>query len=326
MNDTVVKYKQESKGRWAKNNEKKKKRKQAQERRKEKENRFKNKYKKRLATAIETGKGRSRATDKHLKKTEGKIYSSKTFKTYSQQVSRFNDWLEANKGNNIAFDDALGYVDAYLQSMIDQELSPWTIATAKSALAKTFGVPGTTFIRTPQRSRNKIKRSRLVTASDRHISNETEARLAVFTAATGCRRAELLKLEADALIFIQGAPHLHLTKGTKGGRERVAPIIGVSPQETQEIVEWLQARKGRGRLFPKLHTNFDNHHYRALYAKRVYLRHARNPYEIPDRREVYIMRKDRAGERLDRAAMLKASKALGHNRVDEIAKSYLYNL
>jgi len=38
------------------------------------------------------------------------------------------------------------------------------------------------------------------------------------------------------------------------------------------------------------------------------------------------MRKDRAGVVLDRAAMAKVSKWLGHNRLDVIAGHYLYDL
>ena len=37
------------------------------------------------------------------------------------------------------------------------------------------------------------------------------------------------------------------------------------------------------------------------------------------------MRKDRAGEVLDKLAMEITSKMLGHNRINVIAQSYLYN-
>ena len=42
--------------------------------------------------------------------------------------------------------------------------------------------------------------------------------------------------------------------------------------------------------------------------------------------EVYVCRKDEAGKKLDKAAMHIASKALGHNRLDVIANSYLRGL
>ena len=77
--------------------------------------------------------------------------------------------------------------------------------------------------------------------------------------------------------------------------------------------------------------------YRADYANRVYKMFARNVDSIPYdtyhhglrawiQSEVYICRKDEAGKRLDKQAMFKCSKALGHNRIDVVAINYLREL
>ena len=42
--------------------------------------------------------------------------------------------------------------------------------------------------------------------------------------------------------------------------------------------------------------------------------------------EVYVCRKDEAGKRLDKAAMLVCSKALGHNRISVVADNYIRGL
>ena len=42
--------------------------------------------------------------------------------------------------------------------------------------------------------------------------------------------------------------------------------------------------------------------------------------------EVYTCRKDEAGKKLDRLAMLMCSKALGHNRVEIVANNYIRGL
>ena len=42
--------------------------------------------------------------------------------------------------------------------------------------------------------------------------------------------------------------------------------------------------------------------------------------------EVYVCRKDEAGKKLDKAAMLICSKALGHNRINVVADNYIRNL
>lgn len=69
----------------------------------------------------------------------------------------------------------------------------------------------------------------------------------------------------------------------------------------------------------------------------MYKAHARPIEEIPYDRmnkgsgrkyqsEVYICRKDEAGRKLDKAAMLVCSKALGHNRISVVADNYIRGL
>ena len=188
-------------------------------------------------------------------------------------------------------------------------------------MAKIYGVSSASFMKTPERERSGIKRSRYNVASDKHISEATESRLARFTSATGLRRSEMLKITSDDLFFENGKAYLNVTKGTKGGKARVVEIMGASDEETKNIVEFIQSKKGR--LFPKLHTNYDNHRYRGSYAMRLYQHYARNEKDIP-RADRYVMRKDRAGETFDKRAMLMVTKNLGHNRIDVIAQSYLY--
>ena len=65
--------------------------------------------------------------------------------------------------------------------------------------------------------------------------------------------------------------------------------------------------------------------------------HARKISEIPFDRvnkgtgkryqsDVYTCRKDEAGKKLDKAAMLICSKALGHNRISVVADNYIRGL
>ncbi|MBQ0092262.1 MAG: hypothetical protein KBS45_02905, partial [Clostridiales bacterium] len=78
---------------------------------------------------------------------------------------------------------------------------------------------------------------------------------------------------------------------------------------------------GSGRVFRKIHSAFDEHSYRALYAARFYKQIARPVKEIP-REDRYYCRKDLKGLVLDKAAMLEISHSLGHNRIDVIAEHY----
>lgn len=276
----------------------------------------------RLQKMFKAGFGTKRSTDKMNASTQDKIYSENTFLTYKRQSRYFADWLEKRYPEVKTIEQARAYVDEYLLYLIEIGKSPSSIATTKAALVKVFQTDASAFVETPERTRAGITRSRLDVKQDSHISNKTEERLSRFTSATGLRRAEMLKIEADDLFFKGGKAYLSVTKGTKGGKARIVEIVGLSPGDTEDIVEWIQGQKGR--LFPHITKHYDNHHYRAIYARRVYDKYARKEKDIPPN-ERYVMRKDRAGEVFDRLAMAVASKNLGHNRISVIAQSYLYN-
>lgn len=302
-------------GRWGKKRQK----------RKEKAQQKKVSYRKtarlRLQAMLKAGMGSKRSKDKAEADTKNKIYSKATFETYKQQFRHFADWLEKAHPEAFTLEDARGFVDEYLRHLIELERSAYSISTAKAAIAKIMGVETTQFIATPPRLRADIKRSRGVAERDKHISDKKEEELARFTSATGLRRKEMTMIRAEDLFFENGQAYLNVDKGTKGGKSRVAKIVGKTEAETKEIVKWIQSKEGR--LFYKLSSNYDNHYYRATYANRLYNQLKRDIADIPTE-EKYIMRKDRAGEVYDKQAMLHVSKALGHNRISVIAQSYLY--
>lgn len=307
---------QQSPGRW---NKKRKKRKEKALQQKES---YRKTARLRLQAMLKAGLGSKRSKDKAEADTKNKIYSKATFETYKQQFRHFADWLEKAHPEAFTLEDARGFVDEYLRHLIELERSAYSISTAKAAIAKIMGVEATQFITTPPRERANIKRSRGVAVRDSNISNKTETKLALFSSAVGLRRKEMMSIESKDLFFDNGKAYLNVTKGTKGGKARIVEICGTSEGETKMIVEWIQSRNGK--LFPKLNTNYDNHHYRAIYAQRLYDRYKREEKDIP-LKERYIMRKERAGEVYDKSAMKVVSENLGHNRISVIAQSYLYN-
>jgi hypothetical protein len=89
-------------------------------------------------------------------------------------------------------------------------------------------------------------------------------------------------------------------------------------------------------VWQHVHQSADIHGYRAEYATAIYKAHARAIQDIPYDRinrgtgrryqsQVYTCRKDEAGRKLDKAAMLVCSKALGHNRISVVADNYTLN-
>lgn len=143
------------------------------------------------------------------------------------------------------------------------------------------------------------------------------------------KRLEMLQ---DARLFSEEW-FIHVRNG-KGGRERLSPIIG---KNAGQIIERITDTPPEEKVWQHVHNCADIHGYRAEYATAIYKAHARVIEEIPYDRvnrgtgrryqsEVYTCRKDEAGKKLDKAAMLICSKALGHNRISVVADNYIRGL
>ena len=143
------------------------------------------------------------------------------------------------------------------------------------------------------------------------------------------KRLEMLQ---DTRLFQEGY-FVHVRNG-KGGRERLSPIIG---KNAEQIIERIRETPAKEKVWQFVHQCADIHSYRADYATAIYKAHARKIEEIPydkinrgtGRRyqgDVYVCRKDEAGKKLDKAAMLVCSKALGHNRISVVADNYIRGL
>lgn len=116
----------------------------------------------------------------------------------------------------------------------------------------------------------------------------------------------------------------------KGGRSRFSPIIG--KHKNQIIERMINTIPGK-KVWEHIPTNADIHSYRAAYANAIYKKYSRDVNTIPynetiivngkRKKALYVCRRDEAKKKLDRAAMIKCSKALGHNRESVVADNYL---
>lgn len=148
------------------------------------------------------------------------------------------------------------------------------------------------------------------------------------------RETSHLAVLKDALeTFPDQTWYLHHKKD-KNGRYRMAPVVG---PYTGLVVERMQNTPPEELVFLHVNSNADIHSYRADYAAAIYRRYARKIEEIPFdatnqgtgrryQKDVYRCKMDEKGKKLDRAAMYRASKALGHNRISIISDHYLYKL
>lgn len=267
--------------------------------------------------------GRPKRPDKADGSYKKYIYSWQTYRSYMKQLGLFARWCKT-RHNARYLKECKKYVAEYLQTR--ENLSVWTQKLDLAALQKLYQEypepPEKPFGVTLQpRLRQDIKRSRQQAVRDADFSESNNADLITFCRCTGLRRSELQELRG-ADITADGL-QLHVTRNTKGGRWRMAPIVG-TPAEIAMVQQICQAA-GDGRVWLHVPGSADIHSYRADYCQRVYLQHARSVDQIPPA-DRYYCRGDRKGVVLDRPAMLLASQALGHNRIDVIASHYLYNL
>jgi hypothetical protein len=305
-----------------------------------------------------------------------KIFSNSTYKTYRKHIKYYLQWMKKNHPEVTTLKKAKKYVNAWLQSRVDQmddngnRLSAWTIQTEAAALNKLFkiSVDDPDRFCPPQRKRENIKRSRGIAARDRHFSQTNNAALIRFCQGTGCRRNVLEKLTgddlwsrermenekkalsakndltkeeqtrlhciSDALAIFSNQDTFIYHKKDKNGRYRFSPIIG---RHKAEIIDRFVNTASGEKVWHYVSGNADIHGYRSDYATAIYKMYARKISEIPYDRinrgtrkrfqsEVYTCRKDEKGKKLDKAAMLKCSKALGHNRLCVVADNYIRNL
>lgn len=262
------------------------------------------------------------------------IYSLNTSKMYNRECQKFADYVIQQHGNaKLSVEESRDYATEYLKNGIENGMSPYTLQMQRSALAKLYGCTGNDICDLPPRHRAEITRSRNHTVvsgkTGKIIKNQSvcagrfseknHAEIVAFCRSTGLRRSELESLTGDQLeITEDGDAYIHLHGyQCKGGRPRVVPVIG----DISNAITLCQ-NAGRNKVFPRVPQAMDVHSYRSEYAVAIYNQYAR-PLDELERKEKYYCRAELKGTVYDRAAMLEASKALGHNRISIIAEHYL---
>lgn len=221
---------------------------------------------------------------KHQDKKQGVstkyIYSWGTYNAYIQQCCDFIRWCKSAPIRDElsrkprTLEECRLYAKDYINSSIERGLSPYTIKLRVAALAKLYGCKAGDFgIATPARERANIFRSRNIAERDKHFSTKKNVDLITFCKCTGLRRAELQQIRGTDFVYKDGKPFLNVTRGTKGGRPRVSPIVG-NNEEIAKVIDMLK-NAGKNKVFPRVPTHADIHSYRAEYATRVYNAHKR---------------------------------------------------
>ena len=257
--------------------------------------------------------GHSKYLDKLKNDTAEHIYSWSTYRSYLKHGCYFANWAKITHGCK-DLDSARNYVNEYLQTRIDNKISPYTQKLDAAAIAKMYGCTTKDFIQTETRRRAAIERSRGNKVRDKHFSEKRNQDFVDFCRATGLRRAEITSLKSSQLVFDEDTNSYFLDVIGKGGRQRFAPIL------SDEAVE--RVKNADGLVWRKVPNGADIHAYRGDYCTAIYNKNARSVDNIP-KKERYCCRSDLKGIWYDKKAMIVASSALGHNRISIIAAHYI---
>ena len=116
--------------------------------------------------------GESRHEAKMNGTDKNKIFAFKTYKTYWEQTQYFIQWVQRNYPQCKTLKKARKYVNPWLQYLVDDGRSAWSVHTACAALCKLYAIDknDSKRFRPPTRHRADIKRSRGVAARDRDFS------------------------------------------------------------------------------------------------------------------------------------------------------------
>jgi len=260
--------------------------------------------------------GESKFLDKKADRTQDKIYSWETYRTYMKHCNYFTNWTKEVHSCR-TLEEAKPFINQYLEQRELDGLSAFTLKLERSAIAKLYQIDSKELYQTKSRLRADITRSRGERVRDKHFSEEKHKDLVDFCKGTGLRRAELSQIRGTDLRKIDGKFYLEVSRGTKGGRARTIEIVGKN-----RVIAKMLKDCGEEKLFPTVPNGADIHSYRQDYCKAVYQKYAR-PLEELKEKDIYKCIKDRKGESFDREAMKIASENLGHSRETIIAGHYL---
>ena len=315
--------------------------------------------------------GESKTAAKAMGTEYNKIFSHNTYQTYWKHIKYFIKWVNDKHPESTTLKSAKKYINEWLGEREKEGLSAWTIQTEAKALGKLYGIQpdDPEYYKPPKRKREEIKRSRGTVARDAHFSEKNNDEFVKFCKGVGCRRNVVEKLKGEdlwsrealeklttaseaeisgfdaktkaaydsakeALEVFPDQDYYILHYRDKGGRNRLAPIIG---DYKEQIVERMKNTAASEKVWLHVPKNADIHSYRGDYATYIYKKYARKIEDIPYDRtnkgtgkkfqgDVYHCRKDESGKKLDRKAMLKCTKALGHNRINVVADNYIRGL
>lgn len=276
-------------------------------------------------------------------KTVG-IHSYGTFETYKSSIKQFTDWAKENDRGIRNIEDVKEQdVKDYIKYRADEGYSSYTYSKDLSALNKVFGTDVLkNDCNVTNRSYTEISNNREFKEHHNHINYNNYRDEITVLRGTGMRRESLEKVSFSSFnydsngyptsIRLQdersiGAQNL----SEKGGRGRVAEIPSNMREELREVLDAkLEEYDGDTirPLFDHVPTRLGTHRFRQEYAQNIYKSYIEeNGYNTKTLEDIdkdkYEDNKNTTFRGYDVGALDKATKCLGHNRLDVVIYNYL---
>lgn len=151
------------------------------------------------------------------------IHSQQTLKTYLQQVGLYAVWLKDHGIKSRAKEsEAVAHIQEYLDDLVAQGKSPYTVHTALAAICKALGERMADYNKPLRNSAPQKGREEPASMAERHDGDMDDARyqrLVSFARVAGLRRAEYAQLQGRDLVCKDERWYVHVLHG-KGGREQ----------------------------------------------------------------------------------------------------------
>lgn len=241
-----------------------------------------------------------------------KITSWGSYKNIMQKSNVFARFCKDNYGCK-TLDDCRPYVNVFLASHENAH----TAKGYANALGNLYSVPSTDFIKTPERT--APTKGREQSKRDASVDREANKDLIDFVRGSGLRRHELENLKTGKIDFKDGQPYV-VVEGGKGGKPRIAPILG-TPEQQNAIVAKIEGNPGQEKVWEQVHTKLNVQSLRRNYCQNLYRQYARDLSQL-HYKEKYFCRGENVGKVYDKAALKICSEALGHNRLDVVVNNY----
>ena len=268
---------------------------------------------------------------------QDKLFSYNTYKTYWKHTKYFTKWIQEQHPECTTLKAARKHVNEWLQSRVDQvndkgqHLSAWTVRDSHFSVTNNDEL--IRFCRGTGCRRNVLERLEGRDLWSRDVMESELSMLSKNKNKTAKEEKHMAALQDALKTFPDQDMFIHHRKD-KNGRYRFAPIIG---PDKEQIIARMRNTGYTEKVWLHVNGNADIHGYRAEYATAMYKKYARDIKDIPYDRvnkgtgrrfqgDVYTCRKDESGKKLDKAAMLLCSKALGHNRISVVADNYIRGL